>query len=184
MHTIKNKLIFLSIITFNFLIVVLYLKYDVFQNNENYLKLSDELAQKLKLNADLNEKLIESELKFKTLYEDLSKLEHTTYEKLNKLIIKTDEVLLTNKSIPLLSNPIGCQANRGVIEKHVAFNKPFTFQPKVFSSFTLVDFAEGSDHRLKMNISNVTTEGFNITIATWCNTKMSKVRANWIAFGY
>jgi len=174
----------MSIILINFVIGVLYLKYETFQHNESYLTLNKELTKKLAINITLTEKLIHSELKFKALHKKLTLLEHSTLERLNRLIIKTDEILLTNKTLPSLSDPDGCEPNRGLIKKHVKFDKSYSVQPKVFASVTLIDFSEGSDHRLKLNITNITTTGFDITLATWCNTKMSKVRANWMAFGY
>ena len=184
MKPYQNILAILSIILVNLLIGVVYIKYETFQHNGNYLSLNKELTAKLALNINLNETLIQSELKFKALHKELSLLEHSTLDRFNRLIIKTDEILLTNKILPSLSNPDGCEPNRGLNKKHVQFDKSYSVQPKVFASITLIDFSDGSDHRLKLNIDNITTTGFDITLATWCNTKMSKVRANWMAFGY
>jgi hypothetical protein len=171
-------------VVLSILLIVFYLKNIALQHSERYIALNDELTQKLAANIDLSEKLIHSELRFHKIYSELSVLKHATLEKFDKLIIKTDEILLTNKAIPSLSAPNGCEANRGVIKQYVAFDREYRSIPSVFAGFTLIDFADGTDHRLKLNVTNISTKGFEITLVTWCDTRMSKVKADWISFGY
>jgi len=103
---------------------------------------------------------------------------------LNIIAFDSGTLALNDKQMPNLSAPAGCEANRGEFNKKVYFDKPFIAVPNVSVSFSVLDFAHGEDHRLRVKVKSVYSDHFVLDFVTWCNTRMSQAEVNWLAVGY
>jgi len=104
-------------------------------------------------------------------------------DNIGKVHIETGTLELSNKEHTNLSSPNGCEANRGLVKEEILFDRSYVAAPEVFTSFYVLDFANGADHRLKLEVSDITTTSFNITYVTWCDTRISQSKAKWLAIG-
>jgi len=98
--------------------------------------------------------------------------------------VETGDESITKQQLPELAKPEGCSGKRGLSKKRIDFKTKFMEPPKVLSTISSVDFAKGVDHRINTKVNNVTKEGFSLDLITWCDTRISKVEASWIAVGY
>jgi hypothetical protein len=98
--------------------------------------------------------------------------------------VETGAESITKQQLPELAKPEGCSGQRGLNKQRIDFKTKFMEPPKVLSTITFVDFAKGVDHRINTKVNNVTKEGFSLDLITWCDTRISKVEASWIAVGY
>lgn len=96
--------------------------------------------------------------------------------------IDSGSFIIHKSEIPKLVNPAGCEANRGVIEVPVDLNALFLEPPKVVAGIVGLDFRKGSDHRLKVSVTNITKDSFMLSFFTWCDTKISYAEINWLAY--
>lgn len=65
----------------------------------------------------------------------------------------------------------------------VSFSRPFRTAPLVHLGLTGFDIDHRDAARLKVSAANVTTEGFEIVLGTWLNTRMWRVEVSWLALG-
>lgn len=122
-------------------------------------------------------------LKIKKNQKTIEDITNFSKDNISKMHIETGTLVLSKNSQPYLSSPDGCEANRGLVKEKVLFNRPFVTVPEILTSFYLLDFANGTDHRLKLEISNITNTSFNISYTTWCDTRISQSKAKWLAIG-
>lgn len=127
---------------------------------------------------------LESQLTQIKQYEQVvRKIAESTEEEVSLFRAESGVISLSDKEIPSINNPNGCEANRGLVDKFIKFNRSFTTPPEVISAFTALDFGNGPDHRLKSEITNITNTGFTINFVTWCDTRMSRSQLKWLALG-
>ena len=74
-------------------------------------------------------------------------------------------------------------ANRGELNGRVNFPESFLSPPKVLMAFSSLDFSHGRNLRIVADAWNVDEKGFDYALLTWCNTKVWRVIASWIAVG-
>ncbi|PKG93006.1 H-type lectin domain-containing protein [Paraglaciecola sp. MB-3u-78] len=98
--------------------------------------------------------------------------------------VETGAESITKQQLPELAKPDGCSGKRGLNKQRIDFKTKFMEPPKVLSTISSVDFAKGVDHRINTKVTNVTKVGFSLDLITWCDTRISKVEASWIAVGY
>lgn len=65
----------------------------------------------------------------------------------------------------------------------VEFEEPFSKVPLVEVSVSMLDIDQSANYRFDISAEDVTEEGFSIVFRTWGDTKIARVRADWIAFG-
>lgn len=65
----------------------------------------------------------------------------------------------------------------------VAFSTPFLTAPAVQVGLSMWDIDHSSNGRVDISTDNISTEGFEIVFRTWGDTRVARVRADWIAFG-
>jgi hypothetical protein len=65
----------------------------------------------------------------------------------------------------------------------VGFARGFREIPLVHLGLTGVDVSERDCARLTVATDNVTTEGFDIVLGTWLNTRLWRVEVSWLALG-
>ncbi|WP_460272406.1 H-type lectin domain-containing protein [Celeribacter sp. ULVN23_4] len=69
------------------------------------------------------------------------------------------------------------------LRRVVEFDDSFLRAPKVQVSLSMLDIDQSTNHRVDISAEMVTEEGFVIVFRTWGDTKIARVRADWIAFG-
>lgn len=67
--------------------------------------------------------------------------------------------------------------------KTVAFSEPFRTPPSVQVALSLWDMDQGANVRADVTSDKVTAEGFELVFRTWSDTRVARVRMNWIAIG-
>lgn len=65
----------------------------------------------------------------------------------------------------------------------VRFSKPFRAAPAVTVGMSMWDIAHDSNTRADIRAENVTREGFEIVFNTWGDTRVARIRADWMAIG-
>nr|WP_142662747.1 H-type lectin domain-containing protein [Paracoccus laeviglucosivorans] len=65
----------------------------------------------------------------------------------------------------------------------VAFPEAFVEPPVVHLSLGMWDIGVNGNQRVDLKATLVTVEGFQIEFRTWGDTRVARVRANWLAIG-
>jgi hypothetical protein len=65
----------------------------------------------------------------------------------------------------------------------VGFARGFREIPLVHLGVTGLDVSERDCARLSVSTDNVTTDGFDIVLGTWLNTRLWRVEVSWLALG-
>lgn len=74
-----------------------------------------------------------------------------------------------------------CSVERGLSGARVDFDEPFASTPEVLVSLTQIDQETRGAAILRMVVTAIDAGGFNYDLHTWCNTRVARVRAEWIA---
>jgi hypothetical protein len=150
-------------------------------------KVDKQLIVRLRKNEITQQSLLieleESLLKIKKNQKIIKNIANLSKDRLNNIHVETGILKLSNNKQPYLSSPNGCEANRGLVKEKILFNRLYTVPPEILTSFHLLDFADGTDHRLKLEVSDITNSSFNVTYTTWCDTRISQSKAKWLAIG-
>ncbi|MCK4713522.1 MAG: H-type lectin domain-containing protein [Marinosulfonomonas sp.] len=67
--------------------------------------------------------------------------------------------------------------------KEVVFDEPFAQPPIVQVGISMWDFDQKTNQRADISAEKVTAEGFSLVFRTWGDTRVARIRADWIAFG-
>jgi len=65
----------------------------------------------------------------------------------------------------------------------VRFSAAFKPPPTVFVSISLWDIVGITNQRAAIRAANVRRDGFELVFATWEDTKVARIRADWMAIG-
>lgn len=65
----------------------------------------------------------------------------------------------------------------------VRFSGRFVEPPLVHIGIGMADIDTSHNHRVDIRAVNVTTEGFDIEFRTWADSKVARIRAEWLAIG-
>ena len=63
------------------------------------------------------------------------------------------------------------------------FKHPFATPPTLQVSMSMWDMDRRANQRADLSAENVTAEGFDIVFRTWGDTRIARVRADWMAIG-
>lgn len=66
---------------------------------------------------------------------------------------------------------------------HVFFKPPFREAPAVTVGISMWDMDHKTNSRADLSAENVTAKGFNIVFRTWGDTRVARIRADWMAIG-
>lgn len=66
---------------------------------------------------------------------------------------------------------------------HVAFSERFVDAPAVHAGLSMWDISNDAYARVDIQTEDVTPDGFAIVFRTWGDTKIARVRVNWMAIG-
>jgi hypothetical protein len=69
------------------------------------------------------------------------------------------------------------------LRKPVIFEEPFMTVPTVQISMSMWDMDQKTNQRADISAETVTPEGFVIVFRTWGDTRVARVRADWLAVG-
>ena len=64
-----------------------------------------------------------------------------------------------------------------------SFAKGFLAPPVVMCSISMWDIAHQSNSRVDLSAENVSETGFDIVFRTWGDTRVARVRVDWLAIG-
>lgn len=65
----------------------------------------------------------------------------------------------------------------------VTFKEPFREAPNVMVSISMWDTDHKTNARADITAENVTSIGFHLVFRTWADTRIARVRADWLAIG-
>ena len=69
------------------------------------------------------------------------------------------------------------------LRRVVEFDEPFLTDPIVQVSLSMWDMDQKSNQRADLSAELVNREGFVIVFRTWGDTRVARVRADWLAIG-
>ncbi|PTN03404.1 H-type lectin domain-containing protein [Rhodovulum imhoffii] len=74
---------------------------------------------------------------------------------------------------------------RGAREKRlwVKFSRSFHDAPSVFVGFSMWDLDAQTNPRADITSENITAQGFDLVFRTWSDTRVARIRADWMAIG-
>ncbi|RMD93085.1 MAG: hypothetical protein D6811_05665 [Alphaproteobacteria bacterium] len=65
----------------------------------------------------------------------------------------------------------------------VRFSEAFRAPPAVHVALGMLDMDHGRNHRTDLRAEEITAEGFELVFRTWADTRVARVRAEWLAIG-
>lgn len=65
----------------------------------------------------------------------------------------------------------------------VTFPEPFRDPPSIHVSIGMWDIGNSANQRADIRAEQVTASGFDIVFRTWGDTKVARIRAEWMAIG-
>lgn len=65
----------------------------------------------------------------------------------------------------------------------VQFSEPFLLPPTVQVGFSMWDVSNATNSRVDISAEDITETGFTAVFRTWGDTKVARMRANWMAIG-
>jgi hypothetical protein len=69
------------------------------------------------------------------------------------------------------------------IRQEVVFSEPFTVAPSVQVSMSMWDLDRETNPRADISAIDITETGFTLLFKTWGDTRVARVRADWLAIG-
>lgn len=69
------------------------------------------------------------------------------------------------------------------LRREIAFDQPFEDAPSVMVSLSMWDIDHQHNPRMDISAASITAEGFEIVFRTWGDTRVARVRADWLAIG-
>ncbi len=69
------------------------------------------------------------------------------------------------------------------LRRVVEFDEPFSGRPVVQTSLSMLDIDQSTNHRVDISAEMIAEDGFVIVFRTWGDTKIARVRADWLAMG-
>lgn len=69
------------------------------------------------------------------------------------------------------------------VRQSETFKEAFVEPPSVMVGISMWDVDHQTNSRVDISAENVTTRGFEIVFRTWGDTRIARIRADWIALG-
>ncbi len=69
------------------------------------------------------------------------------------------------------------------VRRTVVFAQPFLTMPVIHAAIGMWDMARGSNQRADLQVDNITRGGFDLVFRSWGDTRVARIRANWLAIG-
>lgn len=68
-------------------------------------------------------------------------------------------------------------------QRDVTFSEPYRDPPQVMVSLSMFDMDQASNQRADLTAEDVTEIGFTLVFRTWGDTRVARVRADWMSIG-
>ena len=81
------------------------------------------------------------------------------------------------------NGPMWTQEGPRVERKQVRFSAPFLAPPVVHVSISMWDIDGASNQRADISSDRISEAGFEIVFRTWGDTRVARIRAEWLAIG-
>ncbi|MEX5728372.1 hypothetical protein Ga0609869_001725 [Rhodovulum iodosum] len=65
----------------------------------------------------------------------------------------------------------------------VRFSQSFRAPPVVYVGISMWDLDQKTNQRADISAENVTEDGFDVVFKTWADTRVARIRADWMAIG-
>jgi hypothetical protein len=69
------------------------------------------------------------------------------------------------------------------LRRVIEFDEPFSSAPAVTVGLSMLDIDQATNHRVDICAEMVAADGFVIVFRTWGDTRVARVRADWMAIG-
>ena len=69
------------------------------------------------------------------------------------------------------------------VRQEQVFKEPFLSLPVVTVGISMWDIDHKTNSRIDVSAENVTAKGFEIVFRTWADTRIARIRADWMAIG-
>lgn len=104
-------------------------------------------------------------------------------KKLRNYLIGVDQgqVLLFSDFVD--GGPMWTGEGPRIARKDVMFSEPFRNVPQVMVTLSMFDMDQASNQRADIAAEDITPEGFAVAFRTWGDTRVARVRADWLAIG-
>ncbi|MGB0799525.1 MAG: H-type lectin domain-containing protein, partial [Planktomarina sp.] len=79
--------------------------------------------------------------------------------------------------------PMWSETGPREVRKFVEFEEAFRSAPTVQVGLSMWDLDNQTNLRADIKAENVTDAGFDLVFRTWSDTRIARVRANWMAIG-
>lgn len=67
--------------------------------------------------------------------------------------------------------------------RKIRFSEPFRKTPSVQVAISMIDTDHATNQRIDLTAENVTEKGFEVVFRTWEDTRIARIRADWLAIG-
>lgn len=69
------------------------------------------------------------------------------------------------------------------VRKAIAFSTAFSRPPVVNVGISMWDLDQKTNQRADISAENITCDGFDLVFRTWADTRVARIRADWMALG-
>lgn len=69
------------------------------------------------------------------------------------------------------------------LRRVVTFSEPFKTEPVVHVNISMWDMDQKTNQRADISADTITPEGFVVVFRTWGDTRVARIRADWLAIG-
>ena len=69
------------------------------------------------------------------------------------------------------------------VRKSIVFSEPFKAAPAVMVGISMWDLDQKSNQRSDIAAERISETGFDIVFKTWGDTRVARIRADWVAIG-
>ncbi|TCP63070.1 H-type lectin domain-containing protein [Rhodovulum bhavnagarense] len=70
-----------------------------------------------------------------------------------------------------------------VSRRKIAFSEAYGVPPAVWVGISMWDLDQKTNQRADIQAERITCEGFELVFRTWADTRVARIRADWIAMG-
>ncbi|WP_114966331.1 H-type lectin domain-containing protein [Alkalilacustris brevis] len=81
------------------------------------------------------------------------------------------------------NGPMWAGSGEREVRRRVAFSRPFFALPSVSAHIGLWDTDSQTNLRADLTVENVAKDGFELVFRTWADTRIARLRADWMAIG-
>ena len=79
--------------------------------------------------------------------------------------------------------PMWTEEGARMVRREIGFSEVYRSNPQVMVSLSMFDMDQASNQRADLQAEDVTPEGFTMVFRTWGDTRVARVRADWMSIG-